>query len=162
MVGPCGAMRTEHPSVRIVLVARRGDQPARWAVRAGLVRHKETRCARTQRNGRRRTKSGTGETARNDADQYAAWWSIRSLDHVIGVRIPASQPSYSPVTTYPSSRDRLSLPEQPFRRSPSPRQTERIRFVQSSPDEPDNVSRNHGVGLRSGLAVCPESDRRSP
>jgi len=57
------------------------------------VRLNETRCTRAQRKGGKRTQGTLTRTAGNNADRSAPKSMIRSLDHVIGVRIPASQPS---------------------------------------------------------------------
>jgi len=65
-----------------------GGQWSRW------VRHNETSRAETHRNGRRRTESTAGRTAGNDANRPATTSLIRSLNYVIGVRIPASQPDF--------------------------------------------------------------------
>jgi hypothetical protein len=58
----------------------------------GEVRHGETSCAGAERNRAKRTEATGRQTARNDTERSAPESVIRSLDHVIGVRIPASQP----------------------------------------------------------------------
>ena len=57
------------------------------------VRHNETRCTRAHRNGPKRTGGVARETAQNRAHGNPRKPVNRSLDHVIGVRIPTSQPN---------------------------------------------------------------------
>jgi hypothetical protein len=59
------------------------------------VRHDETSYTGAQQSGPKRTEGVARETARNGADQSAPKPVHGSLDHGIGVRIPASQPNKS-------------------------------------------------------------------
>ena len=53
------------------------------------VRHDETRCTGAERNGANRTERTPTKTTGNHADRSVRTSMIRSLDHGIGVRIPA-------------------------------------------------------------------------
>ncbi len=55
------------------------------------VRHNETSFTGASRNRAKRTETMARKTARNDGNRRAPHSVIRSLDHGIGVRIPASQ-----------------------------------------------------------------------
>src|SRR5215813_11193814 len=56
------------------------------------VRHKETNCTRTHRNGRSKPESRSRGPEQAGAERSGRESQHRSLDHGIGVRIPASQP----------------------------------------------------------------------
>jgi hypothetical protein len=56
------------------------------------VRHGETNCTGAQQSGRKQTEAASRKTTRNSEDRSRANPVNRSLDHGIGVRIPASQP----------------------------------------------------------------------
>jgi hypothetical protein len=71
---------------------RAAEAGGRWS---RSVRHDEASRAETHRDGRRRTESTAGRMAGNDANHRATTWLIRSLNHVIGVRITAYQPNKS-------------------------------------------------------------------
>ncbi len=66
-------------------------QPRRRCPKAE-VRHNETSWSATEQSQTERTRGAARKTGRNDADRSAPEPVNRSLDHVIGVRIPASQP----------------------------------------------------------------------
>ena len=74
--------------------SRKVDEPSggRSQVNRLGVRHDETSCTGTGRNRTAQTEAPARTTGRNKADRSAPESVIRSLDHVIGVRIPASQP----------------------------------------------------------------------
>jgi hypothetical protein len=85
--------------------------------RAGLqtVRHSETSCTRTQRNGRQGSERTAEQTEENGSGRSGAASVTRSPDHV-GVRIPASQPSSTPgpALTQPQDSQGLRRCEHPF------------------------------------------------
>jgi len=62
------------------------------------VRRNETSWSGAQQRGPRQSEGTARETFGNDPDRSAPKPMHRSLDHVIGVRIPASQPFKSPRT----------------------------------------------------------------
>jgi hypothetical protein len=56
------------------------------------LRHKETRCTRADANRTERTEVMANRTAGKRTDGSRSERVHRSLDHGIGVRIPASKP----------------------------------------------------------------------
>jgi len=56
------------------------------------VRHNETTCAGTERNTAKRSEVPSRKAAGNETDRSGPERVNLPLDHVIGVRIPASQP----------------------------------------------------------------------
>jgi uncharacterized protein len=67
--------------------------PNGMAGEAPRLRHDETRCTSTHANGRELTEVASRGTARKRTDRSGRDPVNGSLDHGIGVRIPASQPT---------------------------------------------------------------------
>ncbi len=127
------------------------------------MRHDETNGTGADRNRMERTAAAARRTAENDADRSTPKHVNRSLDHGIGVRIPASQPfkfvdflkDFSPLARSDFSQPTRSL------RCPFSLYSARLGIPPSLCDISARHSRDSGRGLHNGFRVLAARLRRS-
>ena len=89
---PQQAKRIANQAITAITLTFTGSLSRRADTRQ--VRHDETFCTGAQRNRPERTEAAAQKTKGNEAYRRGPESVNRSLDHVIGVRIPASQPFF--------------------------------------------------------------------